>query len=220
MFDPIDAINDIIDDINDGYTESEDALEAISDELVLRYESGEISLDDADRILDRAYDIYAEKGDEKLTGARVQKMLNQSNHHKSIREIKKTSMSNTEALSKLRELDKKISKLINDAKTMPLGKLNAAYQSFHKFCNAAVITGILSAVGLGIAKGSGAISNSSEELARISGTAALGVGATYAAIDKLDGKTEIKYRNKIVKELTKDQIKVRKAIKKYEAKVA
>ena len=62
MFDAIEVINDIIDDINDDVAEySESCYEEIYDELCYRVESGELSVDEAELINEKAYDMYCEK---------------------------------------------------------------------------------------------------------------------------------------------------------------
>ena len=59
MFDAIEAINDIIDDINDDTMEyAESCYEDIYEELCYRVESGELTLEEAELINDKAYDMY------------------------------------------------------------------------------------------------------------------------------------------------------------------
>ena len=59
MFDAIEAINDIIDDINDDAAEyAESCYEDIYDELCYRVESGELSVDEAELINQVAYEKY------------------------------------------------------------------------------------------------------------------------------------------------------------------
>ena len=59
MFDAIEAINDIIDDINDDVAEyTESCYEEIYDELCYRVKSGELSLEEAEMINEKAYDKY------------------------------------------------------------------------------------------------------------------------------------------------------------------
>lgn len=63
MFDATEAINDIIEDINDEvdvYDES--CYDAIYEELCDLVDGGEMSLEDAQMILDRAGDIYMSEG--------------------------------------------------------------------------------------------------------------------------------------------------------------
>ena len=62
MFDAIEAINDIIDDINDDAAEyAESCYEDIYEELCYRVECGELSVEEAELINEKAYDMYCEK---------------------------------------------------------------------------------------------------------------------------------------------------------------
>ena len=59
MFNAIEAINDIIDDINDDAMEyAESCYEEIYDELCYRVESGELTLEEAELVNEKAYEKY------------------------------------------------------------------------------------------------------------------------------------------------------------------
>ena len=59
MFDAIEAINDIIDDINDDAAEyAESCYEEIYDELCYRVECGDLTVEEAELINEKAYDMY------------------------------------------------------------------------------------------------------------------------------------------------------------------
>ena len=69
MFDAIEAINDIIDDINDDAAEyAESCYEEIYDELCYRVECGELTLEDAELINEKAYAMYCENTEKNEAG--------------------------------------------------------------------------------------------------------------------------------------------------------